>query len=101
MNCWTMWRGRFLKGCRDEPRADFRSRPSRPHGIADAETRREPEIFRRRDGHDHQRPQRGIDLSARLGRLRALFPKTDTFENFGNETYGPALPNPPHPKTPG
>src|SRR6266853_4651928 len=53
--------------------ADFRSRPSRPPGIADAETRREPEVLCRRDGHDHQRPQGRVGLSARLGRLRALF----------------------------
>ena len=80
----------MLEGERNETRADLRSRPSRPHGIADAEARREPEILRRRDGHDRQRPQGRVGLSARLGRLRALFAQADRLEDLGHGAHGAA-----------
>ena len=66
----------------NDARTDLRSRPSRPHGIADAEARRKPEILCRRDGHDRQRPQGRVGLPARLGRLRALFAQADGVENL-------------------
>jgi len=43
-SCSTTSRARSSDRGRDASRADLRSRPSRPHGIADAEAGGEPEI---------------------------------------------------------
>src|SRR6185503_8487632 len=78
----------------NDPRADLRSCPSRPHGIADAEAGREPEILRRRHGHDGQWPEGLFGLFARLGRLRAIFAEADGFENLRHGAHGAARPQP-------
>src|SRR6476646_6930198 len=75
-------------------RTDPRSRPSRPHGIADAEARREPEILRRCHGHDHQRTEGRVGLSAWLGRLRALFAEADGIEDLRHGAHGAARTQP-------
>ena len=75
-------------------RTDPRSRPSRPHGTADAEARREPEILRRRHGHDRERAEGRVGLSARLGRLRALFAQADGVEDLRHGAHGAARAQP-------
>src|SRR3954470_2041213 len=75
-------------------RTDPRSRSSRPHGAVDTEAGREPEIFRRRDGHDRQRAKGRVGLFARLGRLRALFAQTDGVEDVRHGAHGVARAQP-------
>ena len=61
-----------------------RHRPSRPSRNADADIRGEPQILRRRHGHDPERRERRQRLSARLGRLRALFAQAHRLEDLGH-----------------
>ena len=45
-------------------------------------------------GHDGQRPKGRVGLSARLGRLRALFAQTDGVEDVGHGAHGVARAQP-------
>ena len=87
-NCSTTSRARSSDGGSHASRADLRSRPSRPYGIADAEARGEPEVLRRRHGHDGQRAKGRVRLFARLGRLRALFAEADGIEDLRHGAHG-------------